>query len=80
LKLYKIKTNLGYYIGQSFDVYPVNLGSGYQNAGLNKITFGSEKKAFEFTKRSLGNVVTSICNIVNEDLEDIQFINIEFCG
>ena len=77
MHLYKIKTNLGYYIGQSSDVYPIQLGCGYQNNGLNKIEFGSKEKAFNFTKRALGNVITSICNIIAEDLESIKYINIE---
>jgi len=77
MKLYQIKTNLGYYIGQSSDVYPIQLGCGYQNNGLNIIEFGNKDDATEFTKRALGNVITSICNIINENLENIKFINIE---
>ena len=77
MQLYKIKTNLGYYIGQSSDVYPIQLGCGYQNGSLNKIEFGTKEKAITFTKRALGNVITSICNIIAEKLEDIQYLNIE---
>ena len=75
--LFNIKTNLGYYSGQSPEQYPVKLGSGYQNDGLNKIVWSNKRNAEEITTRGLSGIVGVLAHVTKENFEYIKFINIE---
>ena len=77
MKLYNIKTNLGYLHGFSEDTFNVQLGCAYQNAGLNKPIFSENKT--EYTTRGLPSIITSLTNLIKEDLINITYINIEVC-
>ncbi len=77
MKLFKVKTNLGYYSGQLPEQYPIQNGRGYQSSGIDKIYWSDKNNASEVSKRSLAGIINSIACVLNEGFENIKFINIE---
>ena len=77
MQLFIIKTNLGYYSGQLPEQYPIFLGRCYQNSGIDKINWSDRKNASEVSKRSLAGIINSIACVLSDNLENIEYINIE---
>lgn len=75
MKTFSIKTDKGYLQGFSEDTFPLKLGSGYQNAELNKPVFSDT--IVEYTARGLPSIITSLTNCIKEDLIQLEYINIE---
>jgi hypothetical protein len=73
--MFLIKTDKGYLQGFSEDTYPVKLGNAYQNAELNKPIFSKEPE--EYTARGLPSIITSLTNLMKEELIDLKYISIE---